>query len=132
MKSSGICITNSDGFRNSMLNDFYSEAKNNFDTGAFHFCSIASTFEKRNYNYKIVKLDQSWKKLLLWFLLKFNETVHFKLVLHNNCSIKGLFYSEKANAKIFTPLSIQKKMVSAFDIRKPTETNSNRIAIIAS
>lgn len=99
MKKLGVVITDGVGFRNFILSDFISEAKNNFDTIVIYSCIPASAFQKYNLNCKIVELDQFNEKFITWFFRKAKEVAHLQLHRKNNFGIQDNFNSNKTNAK---------------------------------
>lgn len=99
MKKLGVVITDGVGFRNFILSDFISEAKNNFDTVVIYSCIPASAFEKYNLNCRIVELDQLNEKFITWFFRKAKEVAHLQLHRKNNFGIQDNFNSNKTKAK---------------------------------
>lgn len=99
MKKLGVVITDGVGFRNFILSDFISEAKNNFDTIVIYSCIPASAFQKYNLDCKIVELDQYKEKFITWFFRKAKEVAHLQLHRKNNFGIQDNFNSNKTNAK---------------------------------
>jgi hypothetical protein len=99
MKKLGVVITDGVGFRNFILSDFISEAKNNFDTIVIYSCIPASAFQKYNLNCKIVELDQINEKFITWFFRKAKEVAHLRLHKKNNFGIQDNFNSNKTKVK---------------------------------
>ena len=93
MKKLGVVITDGVGFRNFILSDFISEAKNNFDTIVIYSCIPASAFQKYNLDCKIVELDQYKEKFITWFFRKAKEVAHLQLHRKNNFGIQDNFNS---------------------------------------
>ena len=87
MKKLGVVITDGVGFRNFILSDFISEAKNNFDTIVIYSCIPASAFQKYNLDCKIVELDQYKEKFITCFFRKAKEVAHLQLHKKNNFGI---------------------------------------------
>lgn len=99
MNNLGVVITDGVGFRNFILSDFISEAKNNFDTVVIYSCIPASAFQKYNLNCKIVELDQFNEKFITWFFRKAKEVAHLQLHKKNNFGIQDNFNSNKTTVK---------------------------------
>ncbi|QBN19878.1 glycosyltransferase family protein [Flavobacterium nackdongense] len=99
MKNLGVVITDGVGFRNFILSDFISEAKNNFDTVVLYSCIPANAFQKYHLNCKIVELDQINEKFITWFFRKAKEVAHLQLHKKNNFGIQDNFNTNKTRAK---------------------------------
>jgi hypothetical protein len=99
MKNLGVVITDGVGFRNFILSDFISEAKNNFDAVVIYSCIPANAFEKYQLNCKIVELDQFNEKFITWFFRKAKEVAHLQLHKKNNFGIQDNFNSNKTQVK---------------------------------
>jgi len=99
MKNLGVVITDGVGFRNFILSDFISEAKNNFDAVVIYSCIPAAAFEKYQLNCKIVELDQFNEKFITWFFRKAKEVAHLQLHKNNNFGIQDNFNSNKTKVK---------------------------------
>lgn len=99
MKKLGVVITDGVGFRNFILSDFISEAKNNFDTVVIYSCIPASAFQKYDLNCKIVELGQFQEKFSTWFFRKSKEVAHLQLHRKNNFGIQDNFNSNKTKVK---------------------------------
>ncbi len=99
MKKLGVVITDGVGFRNFILSDFISEAKNNFDTIVIYSCIPASAFYKYNLNCRIVELDQFNEKFITWFFRKAKEVAHLQLHKKNNFGILDNFNCNKTEAR---------------------------------
>ena len=99
MKNLGVVITDGVGFRNFILSDFISEAKNNFDAVVIYSCIPTNAFEKYHLNCKIVELGQFNEKFITWFFRKAKEVAHLQLHKKNNFGIQDNFNSNKTVAK---------------------------------
>lgn len=99
MKNLGVVITDGVGFRNFILSDFISEAKNNFGTVVIYSCIPASAFQKYNLECKIVELGQYNEKFITWFFRKAKEVAHLQLHKKNNFGIQDNFNSNKTKVK---------------------------------
>lgn len=99
MKKLGVVITDGVGFRNFILTDFISEAKNNFDAVIIYSCIPIGAFQEYNLNCKIVELEQYNEKFITWFFRKTKEVAHLQLHQKNNFGIRDNFNSNKSKAK---------------------------------
>lgn len=99
MKKLGVVITDGVGFRNFILSDFVSEAKNNFDAVIIYSCIPVETFQEYNLNCKIVELDQYNEKFITWFFRKAKEVAHLQLHKKDNFGIQDNFNSNKTKSK---------------------------------
>lgn len=99
MKNLGVVITDGVGFRNFILSDFISEAKNNFDKVVIYSCIPTHAFEKYRLNCKIVELDQINEKFVTWFFRKAKEVAHLQLHKKNNFGIQDNFNTNKTKVK---------------------------------
>lgn len=98
MKNLGVVITDGVGFRNFILSDFISEAKNNFDIVVIYSCIPVTAFQEYNLNCKIVELEQFNENFNTWFLKKTKEVAHLQLHKKNNFGIRDNFNKNKTKA----------------------------------
>lgn len=99
MKNLGVVITDGVGFRNFILSDFISEAKNNFEAVIIYSCIPVPAFQKYNLDCKIVELDQYNEKFITWFFRKTKEVAHLQLYQKNNFGIRDNFNSNKSKTR---------------------------------
>jgi hypothetical protein len=99
MNNLGVVITDGVGFRNFILSDFISEAKNNFDAVIIYSCIPIAAFQEYNLDCKIIELDQYNEKFTTWFFRKTKEVAHLQLYKDNNFGIMDNFISNKTKSK---------------------------------
>jgi hypothetical protein len=87
MKKLGIVITDGVGYRNFILSNFISEAKQSFDEVIIFSCLPNSVYENLNLDCKIIELEVFVERFPTWFFRKAKEATHLQMHSKDNFGI---------------------------------------------
>lgn len=87
-KNIGIVITDGVGFRNFLLSDFPSEAKNKFNKVVILSCLPKQSYQELELDCEIIELTEFKENFVNWFFRKLKEVAHLQLHSKGNFGIK--------------------------------------------
>ncbi len=87
-KNIGIVITDGVGFRNFLLSDFISEAKNKFNKVVILSCLPKQSYQELDLDCDIIELSEFKEDFVNWFFRKIKEVAHLQLHSKDNFGIK--------------------------------------------